>query len=180
MYKAISVPAPQRGVVMLIALILLLVLTLLGVALARMQTVEERLARNDVNHQMALQTAEAALQGAFDDDADGIYTDWTGSTIGLNSLANELPGTSIGYSTTWTPGTDSIAYNGSTLANAPAAANPAFRIEQLTPVTPPGCQTGNSGNYGVGGTTVHRITAHSLGGDGSASATVQTLHIGGC
>jgi Tfp pilus assembly protein PilX len=173
--------------VMFMALILLLILTILGVSLARMQTVEERLAQNDNNHAMALQTAEAALQAAFDDDVDGIYTDFSGATSpALVTLSGELgvaPFTSIGYtSTTWAnPGVSSLLYNGTPLAAAPAAAQPQFVIEAMAPDAPPGCQSGNAGNYGSGSPIyVHRITAHSAGGDGTASATVQTTHIGGC
>jgi len=172
----------ERGIIMFMALVLLLVLTILAVSLARLQTVEERLAQNDNNHQLALQTAEAALQAAFDDDVAGIYTDFSGATTGLNTLFNELntTGTTLGYSaTTWT-GANAILYNGAPLASAPAAANPQFVIENMAPVVPPGCNSGNAGNYGASQVTVHRITAHSAGGDGSASATVQALHIGSC
>ncbi|HWW19468.1 MAG TPA: PilX N-terminal domain-containing pilus assembly protein [Steroidobacteraceae bacterium] len=180
-----KLPSRQRGMVMFIALILLLVLTLLGVALARMQTVEERLAQNDANHAMALQTAEAALQAAFDNDAAGVYTDWSGATPGVYSVSAELGGgtSTAGYQTTWTPGVNSIAYAGSgpALASAPAAATPAYVLEALAPAAPQGCSIGGGGTgYPPVVIFVHRITAHSQGGDGSASATVQTVHIGGC
>jgi type IV pilus assembly protein PilX len=183
MNKMAPLRTGQRGMVMFIALILLLVLTLLGVALARMQTVEERLAQNDANHQMALQTAEAALQAGFDADVGGVYTDFSGATPGLNTLLNEIltTNTTIGYNANWgAPGVNSIAYNGTVLASAPAAANPQYVIEDMASVVPPGCTAGNSGNYGASQVQVHRITAHSQGGDGTASATVQTQHIGSC
>jgi type IV pilus assembly protein PilX len=177
-------PRRERGMVMFMALILLLVLTLLGVGLARTQSVEERLAANDNNHQLALQTAEAALQAAFDDDVDGLYTNFTGAAPGLANVFQELntpPGTTLGYNSTWTtPGVNSIVYNGAPLAAAPAAANAQFVIEDMAGVVPPGCNSANAGNYGSQTVYVHRITAHSAGGDGTASATVQTLHIGGC
>ena len=51
----------QRGVVLFVSLVLLLVLTLLGVTVARMQTGEERMAQNDTNHQLALQAADVGL-----------------------------------------------------------------------------------------------------------------------
>ncbi len=76
--------------VLFISLILLLILTLLGISVARMQTVEERLAQNDFNHQLALQTAEAALSASYDDDADGMFNDFSGGTVGLATLSNEL------------------------------------------------------------------------------------------
>jgi len=180
-----GVPRRQRGVVMFMALILLLILTLLGVGLARTQTVEERLAQNDNNHQLALQTAEAALQAAFDDDVDGLYTNFTGAAPGLATVFEELntpPGTTLGYNNaTWlNPGVTTILYNGAPLAASPIAANAQFVIEDMAGVVPPGCNGANAGNYGSQSVYVHRITAHSAGGDGTASATVQTLHIGGC
>jgi type IV pilus assembly protein PilX len=52
----------QSGVVLFVALILLLILSLIGVTAARLQTVEERMARNENNHQLAEQAAEAALR----------------------------------------------------------------------------------------------------------------------
>lgn len=174
-------PQRQRGFVLFVSLVLLLVLTILAISLARTQTVEERLATNEVNHQMALQTAEAALQAGFDNDAGGIYTDFSGATAGLDSIYIEMPlGSTLPYSTTWTPGVDAIGYNGTALSSAPANAGPAFVLEAMTPVAPIVCGIGNSGNYGNASITIHRITAHSAGGDGTASATVQTIHVGGC
>ncbi|MGH8142384.1 MAG: pilus assembly PilX family protein [Steroidobacteraceae bacterium] len=173
----------QQGAVLFVALILLLILTLLGVGLARNETTEERLAQNDNNHQLALQTAEAALQAAFDDDVDGLFTDFSGATPGLNALSNELstpPFTTLGYNADWSaPGVNTILYDGAPLASAPPTSTPQFVLEAMVPAVPPGCSAGNAGLYG-GGVTIHRITAHAAGGDGTASATVQTLHVGGC
>src|ERR1700749_1500211 len=122
----------QQGVVLFVSLILLLILTLLGISLARMQTVEERLAQNDFNHQLALQTAEAALSAAYDDDADGEFTDFSGGTTGPASLATEAADTALAYHAQWsTPGTNTIVYNGNgaPLVSAPSASNPQFVVE---------------------------------------------------
>ena len=173
----------QRGVVLFVSLILLLILTLLGISLARMQTVEERLAQNDFNHQLALQTAEAALNAAYDDDADGEFSDFSGSTTGLATLADEAADTDLAYHAQWSsPGTDSIVYNGNgaPLASAPSASQPQFVVEKLVAAAPPGCGSGNPGSYGGTNVYLHRLTAHAAGGDGSASATVLLIHIGGC
>ena len=56
----------QSGVILFVALILLVILSMIGVTLARMQTVEERMARNETSRQMAEQAAEAALRNAED------------------------------------------------------------------------------------------------------------------
>jgi len=54
--------ARQSGTALFISLILLLVLTVIGVTAARMQTVEERMAQNDDNHQLAMESSEAGLR----------------------------------------------------------------------------------------------------------------------
>ena len=57
-----SMRSRQQGAVLYIALILLMILTIIGVAAARLQTGEAVMARNDHNHQLAIQAAEAALR----------------------------------------------------------------------------------------------------------------------
>jgi len=56
--------ASQRGVTLVIVLMLLVVVTLLGVGAARMAMLAERSARNDRDYQVAWQAAEAALMDA--------------------------------------------------------------------------------------------------------------------
>lgn len=177
-------PRRQRGVVLFVSLILLLILTLLGISLARTQTVEERLAQNDYNHQLALQTAEAALEAAYDNDADGMYpqVNFSSGVVGEQNLLAEMgpPETTLAYHANWSnPGVDTIVYagNGATLAQAPSASQPQFVIENLPAVAPPGCQASNASSSNE---FTHRITAHAAGGDGTASATVQIIHYGGC
>jgi type IV pilus assembly protein PilX len=180
----------QRGVVLFICLILLLVLTLLGVSLARQQTLEERLSQNDYNHQLALQTAEAALAAAYDDVGGPLaIADYTsGTTPGLATLVEELnnpPYTTLDRAAEWSaPGTNTISYtgNGAPLAGAPAAAQPQFVVEDMPQALPKGCSAGTPGGYGGSGAQVHvrRITAHAAGGDGTASATVQIIRYEGC
>ena len=65
-FETMPARSRQSGVVLFIALILLVILSMIGVTVARMQTVEERMARNEDNRQMALQAAEAALRNAED------------------------------------------------------------------------------------------------------------------
>lgn len=54
----------QRGVTLVVALIFLAVLTLLGVAAMMGTTLQERMARNARDYNIALQAAEAALRDA--------------------------------------------------------------------------------------------------------------------
>lgn len=180
----------ERGVVLFVCLILLLVLTVLGVSLARQQTVEERLSQNEFNHELALQAAQAMLQAAYDDVGGPLaIADYTsGTTPGLATLGEELSGapyTTLDRTADWSsPGVNTIQYanEGAPLTGVPAAAAPQFVVEDMPQALPKGCSAGTPGGYGGSGTDVHvrRITAHAAGADGTASATVQIIRYEGC
>jgi len=176
-------PRRQRGVVLLVALILLLVLTTLGVTLARMQTTEERMASNEDNHQLAFQAAEAALRAAEDDLGTGVYAN---SQFNLGA-ANHVPGlyvlwtepsmtaapfTSVVNTVNWADPTATLPYRGPPLTGVPAnAQQPTVVIELLPAVTIPACAS-NANSQG----SVFRVTAHAFGGDGTAQATLQSVY----
>jgi type IV pilus assembly protein PilX len=162
-----------------VALILLLVLTLIGVTAARLQTSQEGMARNDDNHQLALQSAEAALR-----DGEAIIgmhgpADFLADNGGLYNLGQELQTTSSSVADTvnWTsPGTQSMQYTGAALGNVPTPPQPAqIIIESLPPVAVPGSPL-NGSAYGVNPQwQVYRVTAHAEGGDSSSNVTLQTI-----
>ena len=169
----------QRGVVLFIALILLLVLTSLGVVLARMQMVEERMAGNEDNHQLAFQAAEAALRAAEDDLGTGVYPNaqFAANTGGLYQIWAEPtmlapPFDSITNSVNWSDATATLPYRGPPLTGIPVnAQQPTVVIEMLPAVTIPSCSSG----AGLPG-SVFRITAHAVGGDATAQATIQSVY----
>lgn len=168
-----------RGAVLVIALILLLVLTLIGITAARLETASEGMARNDDNHQLALQSAEAALR-----DGQAIIAlhgagDFLTENNGLYNLTQELQTTSASVADTinWSsPGTQAMQYSGAALGSVPQAPQPAqIIIESLPPVAPPGSPLTGSGYGGNPQWQVYRITAHAEGGDSSSSVTLQTI-----
>jgi type IV pilus assembly protein PilX len=57
----------QRGVTLIVALIFLAILTLLGITVARTTSMEERMAGNTRDRDLAFQSAEAALRDASND-----------------------------------------------------------------------------------------------------------------
>ncbi len=57
-------PARQRGTVLILSLLILLVMTVLGVAAMGTTTLQERMANNNRQQQVAFQAAEAALRAA--------------------------------------------------------------------------------------------------------------------
>jgi len=180
----------QRGAVLYIALILLLILTIIGIAAARLQTGEAVMARNDHNHQLALQAAEAALRDAEINLANGTWSipQFAGNTNGLYVLSMEAQGTlpsgipgSIADQINWTltapnsgPGS-AMTYTGPVLANAPAS--PVLTqviIEDLPPVARAGDPMCTPSNQ-TQSCAVYRVTVHAVGGDASASATLQSI-----
>jgi len=178
-----SPPNRNRGAVLVVALILLLVLTLIGVTAARMQTAQEGMARNEDNHQLALQAAEAALRDgealiSLHSDAD-FLTD----NNGLFDLASELQATtaaSVADTIDWNanypaPNPQAMTYTGPVLANAPAS--PVLTqviIENLPPVARAGDPLCTPSNQ-TQSCAVYRVTAHAVGADASASATLQSI-----
>ena len=185
-----SARSRQQGAVLYTALILLIILTLIGVAASRLQTGEVVAARNDHNHQLALQAAEAALRDAEINLADGNWSipQFAANAAGLYVLQSEaqgglgvLPaGGSIVDVINWNanfpaPNPAAMVYSGPALANAPTS--PVLTqvvIEDLPPVARAGDPLCTPSNQ-TQSCAVYRVTAHAVGGDASASATLQSI-----
>ena len=181
-----SARSRQQGAVLYIALILLMILTIIAIAAARLQTGEAVMARNDNNHQLALQAAEAALRDAEINLADGNWSivQFAQNNAGLYVLQTEVQGglascpngCSIADTINWNaPAGAAMAYTGPALTNAPASPVATLVIiEDLPPVARAGdplC-TPTSQTQSC---AVYRVTAHAVGGDASASATLQSI-----
>jgi Tfp pilus assembly protein PilX len=168
--------AHQRGVVLFTSLVLLVILTLVGVMLSRMQTVEERISQNDQDHQLAVQAAEATLRFAEVGLYNGTYTNFVNNTAGLYTWQS---GTADAY-VTFTPfnpannpAVQLLAYNGPAL---PVSGVPAFLIENLPSTAMPGTTLSlQQYNAPTPPVKVFRITAYSYGGDTNATATLQEI-----
>lgn len=164
----------QKGVVLFVSLILLLILSLIGVTAARMQTVEERMARNENNHQLASQAAEAALRGAEGGLLSGIYSNFAANTNGLYDLAPSAG--SVVPTLDWTLASSSIAYAGPALTAVNLAQPPEFVVENLPPVAIPGDSISEV-QYAAPTppVAVYRVTAFGVGGDSTSTATIQSI-----
>ena len=185
-----SARSRQQGAVLYIALILLMILTIIGIAAARLQTGEAVMARNDHNHQLALQAAEAALRSTEIDLADGNWSiaQFAQNGAGLYVLQTEAQGAlascpagcSIVDNFPWNanypaPNPAAMTYTGPVLANAPAS--PVLTqviIENLPPVARAGDPLCTPSSQ-TQSCSVYRVTAHAVGGDSSASATLQSI-----
>lgn len=162
----------QSGVVLFVSLMLLLILSMIGVTVARMQTVEERMARNENNRQLATQAAEAALRnaeymllnaptvGTFSTDANGYYvvSQTTGSMIPGLDFSNPA---------------NVLAYNGPALNLVPAGPTqaPTIAIELVGFGAVPG--DGLTPNQEP---ATYRITVQGYDADSTPSVKLQEVY----
>lgn len=164
----------QSGVVLFTALILLLILTLVGVLLARSESVEESISENDQDHQLAIQAAEAALRYAEVGLYNGTYTQFASNANGLYTWQS---GSADAYQQ-YNLGTPAalLTYAGATLPNLASA--PQFMIESLPSAALPG-ESLSSTQYSAPTPpiNVYRITAYSYGGDTNTTAELQEIDL---
>jgi type IV pilus assembly protein PilX len=166
----------QSGVVLITGLIFMVMLTLIVLAALRTGTLEERMAANARNRQLALQAAEAVLRDAevalfttaaapFDPFMPTGFTDACTSGYCLKSSTNSLWKT-IDWSSTAV--TRSFALSGSNLTAALVDAQPRYIVEPLfdSLVFEKLCNP-----------VVYRLSARGLGRDSSV-VHVQTLYLG--
>lgn len=170
--KRISTAQTQRGAVLIVSLIILLVLTILGVVSMQNTTLEERMAGNMRDRQLAFEAAEAALNvgeqalqapvlPAFN-GTNGYYQPnddlWTQAatwdTAGNYIVANVS--SSFGQN----------AYGGNLLY-----ANPEYYLEQMPSTT----AQGGSLEAGVANSAgMFRVTARGVGSSPDAVVILQT------
>ncbi len=170
-----QIPSPgrarERGAAMVIALVMLLVLTLLATASARMTLMEERMTGNTQDRNVAFQAAEASLRAgellaqqpvlpAFDNNTSGIYE-------------ATLPGVDPLWTTvSWDVAADVLIYD--ELDDAPGTlseASASYIVEQLPPVPEPG-ETLKLKEIEDG--TYYRVTSRGVGVSGNATVTLQS------
>ncbi|HEV7614487.1 MAG TPA: PilX N-terminal domain-containing pilus assembly protein [Steroidobacteraceae bacterium] len=170
----------QSGVVLFVALILLLILSMIGVTVARMQTVEERMARNETSRQLAEQAAEAALRNAeatllsvntnlFANDSGGFYY-FNQSNNG--TAVSQLPGLD------WTNAANVLPYTGPAMTNVPTTMTypPKIVIEELPTVSPTGEALGGAGSDPAPPPNLFRVTVQGMNADGTPSVMLQTIY----
>jgi len=156
----------EHGAALIISLIFLLVLTLLGVGAMRTTNMQERMAGNLRDSNLAFQAAESALR-----EGEQILQQATlpvfGGTGGLLQRQDEAGQASFWRTYAWD--TNSMTATGV----AGTAAAPQYVIEELPPVP----ATGGSLRFGalpeVG---FYRVTARAVGGTTDAVSVLQITY----
>lgn len=161
----------QSGVVLITGLIFVVILTMIVLAVLRSGTLEERMAANARNRQVALQAAEAVLRDAevalFGTDGMSFDTSTSFTDTCTNGYCTAPGGTPRWKTIDWdsTAVTRSFASHDSNLTSTLVTDQPRYVVEVVEPIQPhlPGCQY-----------PLYRLTARGLGHD-SSEVFVQTV-----
>lgn len=180
-------PGKQQGVVLITGLIFMVILTLLAVGAMRMTMLEEKMAGNTRNRDLAFQAAEAALREGLGRVYSGTISTTSGfisgcsttAPVGLclpSTTATPIWNTKFPFGQT-TPTLSGVATFGGT-ALVGVANQPQYIIELLPDVpVPPGNSLGIGRSLGSGTATPFRITARGWGLAPEAQATVQATYL---
>lgn len=157
----------QAGITLAVTLIFLIMLAVFGVTAMRSNSLQERMAGNTRNRDLALQAAEHALK-----DAEATHATWraaipaSGCSGGL--CANEINKSSYSNETAyWRDPNNWSSYRSPSSNLNQVAEQPRYIVEKLS-----------DSSEIVGGTTYnyanYRITARGVGGDSNAVVVLQS------
>ncbi len=166
----------QRGSVLIVSLLILLVMTLIGVTAMNTSTLEQKMAYNYRDHQLAFQAAEAALRDgeAFVAATPLTAADFSSACTG--GLCTEASGTTP----VWLDQTLNVWSNAGlhrtatfTTAGGEVLEQPVYIVEWLGNVVPTGSTATTAG---PGDPEMYRITALATGGTTQARVMLQSTY----
>lgn len=164
----------QRGSVLIVSLLMLLVLTLIGITAMSTSTLEEKMAGNSRDQNLAFQAAEAGLR-----DAEA-FIEGMAATAAFNGAAglyriNTAPAPDIFIDTTWN-GANSIEYKGNNITGVKT--KPRYIVEYVseTGTTNPELESCYGCSSGAGVVTNLRITTRGTGGSDNATVILQEYY----
>lgn len=156
----------ERGAVLVVAMIFLLILTLLGITAMSTTTLQERMAGNLRDNNLAFQSAESALR-----DGEGVLQQATipvfDNTDGLLTLQSGSARASYWNAYDWDGNSRTAP------AIAGTAEVPRYVIEELPPVPAEGDSLRFGALPDVG---FYRVTARAVGGSTDAVSILQATY----
>jgi type IV pilus assembly protein PilX len=164
----------QRGSALIISLIFLLLLTIIGVAGMQSATMQERMAGNTRDRNVAFQAAEGAMRGAEDVLAAATLPPFNNTEAGYR-----LPLSQAGKGEYWmtydwkgVAGTDSGSQAYTTRSYAGVAEPPRYVVEQLPSIS----KVGESVKLGpLEESGFYRITTRAVGSTSETSVILQSV-----
>jgi type IV pilus assembly protein PilX len=162
----------QRGAILVTSMLLLLVLTIIGVTVMQMSRMQERMAGNTRDVNLAFQAAEGALRGAEAYIRGQVIRPVECSTSPCNVWSEDaLAGTVANLDATW------WTTNGKTFGQATMAGldePPTSAVEALGFVRTDGGVV--MGQDPPDGRDFYQVTSRSTGGSGLAEVVLQTTY----
>ncbi len=156
----------QSGVALIVGLIMLILLTIIGVTAMQTSILEERMAGNLRDRELAFQAAEAVLRECEQFLTAAALPPFNG-TDGLFQPASP-PATPV-----WQVEANWTSARTATKTIAGAAASPRCLIEELAPIS------GSEGSLKfreLPDTAMYRITARGFGGSSNTMVVLQTTY----
>ncbi|OWY38321.1 hypothetical protein CEK28_13730 [Xenophilus sp. AP218F] len=164
--------ARERGAVLIVALLFMLVIMILGLAGSSQSLTQLHLAGNNASYMTDMQVAEGSLRQAYTAMLQGGFSSQTFTLSGNNGYyqfnASQTPlwQQNLGSSAFWSNTSKAVSgYQGSS-----------YVVEKLPAVALPGVSSGNRQQYGqaAGGTT-YRVTTRAVSGNGSNPVVLQAI-----
>jgi type IV pilus assembly protein PilX len=150
----------QRGVVLIVALVALLMMTMIGVTAMRDTGFQERMSGNLRDRNLAFQAAEAALR--------------TGESWLVNNATTATFAVRIDDPASWNGSSSPTSTGTATLSAGQVAANPAFHVGSPRWIEPLGAPCdGTTPNCGW---CIYPITTHGVGGSNDAVVVIQAQY----
>src|SRR3989344_6780492 len=179
------VPAPnhQRGMVLVLALVFLLLLTIMGITALNTTSLEEKMTGNVKDRNLAFQAAESALilaeswinaqigKPIFPSNTTGLYLPDAGVSGDPDGVDNWNENIWAGNNVVAYPNTPGQAGTG---ALGKINTQPRYIIEDMGETPESGGSLVTTSSYTSKGTTVVRITARGTGGTDAAVVMLQS------
>lgn len=155
----------QAGSALIVSLVMLLLLSLIGVAGMQTTIMQDRMAANLLDKELAFQAAEAALREGEESLADGVPVSFPNSN-GLYRIGSDSrPDWPEALADN---GNGVITYNGSL---PKVSSQPRYYIEQIDTIPVPGCDLSSYCEP-----VYYRITAVGAGGSDTATSVITTVY----
>jgi type IV pilus assembly protein PilX len=165
-YPSMTLGSRQRGAALIVAMVMLLVMTLLGVTAIRSTTLQERMAGNLRDSNLAFQAAERALREGEEFLRSPTLPPFTGAN-GLLVMHDQAGESAFWSSYNW------VANGRAAAGLSEIASAPLYVIEEL-PAVP---VAGGSERFGpLPDIGFYRVTAQGVGGTADAVSILQTTY----
>lgn len=169
-------PSNQRGVVLVVALLFMLLIIIVGLAGSSQSNTQMHISSNSMSHQVAFQSADATLRSAFLSMRSGNFdsVDFSLNTAGYFTFDVTLAPvwlTNIDDNSYWQSASNAVQsyQGGSSQANS-------YVVEKMPAIATPGKTLGNANQFGKQDSgSNYRVTARGIGPQGSSPVVLQAI-----